>query len=98
VSPHAFTVVLVVSAAVLALWIMLRYSRFGPQTLVRAMAHAMVAMLLLRLLLPVGMDAVDASGVPAALYVKVFGVALPVFVYAFLSGGWTTRAAIDLLR
>jgi hypothetical protein len=55
-------------------------------------------MVLLQLLLPFGLDAVEASGVPAADYVKVFGIALPLFVYAFLSGGWTTRAAMGLLR
>jgi hypothetical protein len=98
VSAPAFTFVLVVGAAVLALWIMLRYSGFGPQTVVRAIVHVVLAMVLLRLLLPVGLDAVEAIGVPAAAYVKVFGVALPLFVYAFLSGGWTTRAAMGLLR
>ena len=34
------------------------------------------------------MDAIGASGIPAAAYVELFGVALPLFVYAFLSGGW----------
>jgi hypothetical protein len=89
---------LLVGAALLAFWIIVRYSGFGPQTIVQAIVHVIVAMVLLRLLLPVGLDAVDAAGVPAADYVKVFGVALPLFVYAFLSGGWTTRAAIGLLR
>jgi hypothetical protein len=28
----------------------------------------------------------------------VFGVALPLLVYAFLSGGWATRVALGLLR
>jgi phosphoglycerol transferase MdoB-like AlkP superfamily enzyme len=98
VSAPAFTLVLVVGAAVLALWIMLRYSGFGPQTVVRAIVHVVIAMVLLRLLLPVGLDAVEAIGVPAAGYVKVFGIALPLFVYAFLSGGWTSRAAMGLLR
>jgi hypothetical protein len=98
VSASTFSLVLFVSAAVLALWIMVRYSGFGPQTVVLAIVHVIVAMVLLRLLLPLALDAVDASGVPAALYVKVFGVALPLLVYAFLSGGWTTRAAMGLLR
>jgi hypothetical protein len=75
-----------------------RYSGFGPQTVALAIVHVVVAMVLLRLLLPVGLEAVDAAGLPAADYVKVFGVALPLFVYAFLSGGWMTRAAMGLLR
>jgi putative effector of murein hydrolase LrgA (UPF0299 family) len=89
---------LLVGSAVLAFWIIVRYSGFGPQTVARAVVHVIVAMVLLRLLLPVGLDVVDAAGIPAADYVQVFGVALPLFVYAFLSGGWTTRAAMGLLR
>jgi hypothetical protein len=89
---------LLVGSALLAFWIIVRYSGFGPTTIVRAIVHVIVAMVLLQLLLPVGLDAVDAAGVPAADYVQVFGVALPLFVYAFLSGGWTTRAAMGLLR
>jgi hypothetical protein len=89
---------LLVGAALLAFWIIVRYGGFGPQTVVRAIVHVIVAMVLLQLLLPFGLDAVDAAGVPAADYVQVFGVALPLFVYTFLSGGWTTRAAMGLLR
>jgi hypothetical protein len=89
---------LLVGAAALAFWIIARYSDFGPQTIVRAVVHVIVAIVLLHLLLPVGLDAVEAASVPAADYVQVFGVALPLFVYAFLSGGWTTRAAMGLLR
>jgi hypothetical protein len=97
-SAPAFTLILAIGAPVLALWIIVRYSGFGPQKLVPAVVHALVAVALLQLLLPVGLDAVDASSLPAAAYVKVFGVALPLLVYTFLSGGWTTRAALGLLR
>ena len=97
-SASTFTLYLLVGSALLAFWIIVRYSGFGPQTIVRAIVHVIVAMVLLHLLLPFGLDAVDATGVPAADYVQVFGVALPLFVYAFLSGGWTTRAAMSLLR
>jgi hypothetical protein len=98
VSAQAFTLVLTVGAALLALWILVRYGSFGPQTVMRAIVHVLVAIVLLHLLLPAALNTVDASGVPAALYVKVFGVALPLFMYAFLSGGWVTRAAMGLLR
>jgi hypothetical protein len=97
-SASTFTLFLLVGSALLAFWIIVRYSGFGPQTIVRAIVHVIVATVLLHLLLPVGLDAVDAAGIPAADYVQVFGVALPLFVYAFLSGGWTTRAAMGLLR
>jgi hypothetical protein len=97
-SASTFTLFLLVGSALLAFWVIVRYSDFGPKTIVRAIIHVVVAMVLLQSLLPVGLDAVDAAGVPAANYVQVFGVALPLFVYAVLSGGWTTRAAMSLLR
>ena len=97
-SPLAFTLVLAVGSAALALWIMQRYSSIGPQTIAKAVVHVIVAMVLLQVLLPLALGSVEASGVPAADYVKVFGIALPLFVYAFLSGGWMARAAMGLLR
>jgi VIT1/CCC1 family predicted Fe2+/Mn2+ transporter len=52
----------------------------------------------LLLVLPVAFDAISASGMPAAIYFEVFGVALPLLVYAFLTGGWTARVAMGMLR
>jgi hypothetical protein len=49
-------------------------------------------------LLPFALDAIGGSGVPGVVYFELFGVALPLFVYAFLSGGWVGRAALGLLR
>jgi hypothetical protein len=98
VSAQAFTLVLVCGAASLALWIIARYTDFGPRSVVGAIVHVVAAMVLLTVLLPPAIDAVGTSGIPAATYVQVFGVALPLLVYAFLSGGWVTRAAIGLLR
>ena len=39
-----------------------------------------------------------ALAIPGATYLQVFGVALPLLVYAFLSGGWVTRVALGMLR
>ena len=82
----------------LALWIIARFTSFGPRSVGWAAAHVVAAVVLLTLVLPPAMDAVGTSGIPAATYVQVFGVALPLFIYAFLSGGWVARAAIGLLR
>jgi hypothetical protein len=98
VSPTAFGIMLAAGAAVLALWIILRFTNFGPRTIAWAVGHAVIACVLLQVLLPPAFDAVGASGLPAALYFQVFGVALPLLVYAFLSGGWTARLAMGLLR
>ena len=84
-------------AALLAFWIMARYTTFGPRSVGWAVVHVVIACVVLRLL-PYVFEAVRASGTPAVAYVELFGVALPLFVYAFLSGGWVGRAALGLLR
>ena len=97
-SAQAFTLLLVCGAGALALWIIGRYTDFGPRSIAGAIVHVVAAIVLLMVLLPPAIDAVGAIGIPAATYVQVFGVALPLFIYAFLSGGWVTRAALGLLR
>jgi hypothetical protein len=97
VSVHAFVLALTCSAALLALWIMARYTNFGPRSVGWAIVHVVIACVVLRLL-PFGLDAVRSTGIPAVAYVELFGVALPLFIYAFLSGGWVGRAALGMLR
>ena len=96
VSTAAFAYTLVAGAALLALWILARYSRLGPRTVGWAIVHVVVSGVLLYLI-SAPFAVVEAIGVPAALWVQMFGIALPLFVYAFLSGGWVTRAAINQL-
>jgi hypothetical protein len=84
-------------AALLAFWIIARYTNFGPRSVGWAIVHVVIACVVLRLL-PLALDAIRGSGIPAVAYVELFGVALPLFVYAFLSGGWVGRAALGLLR
>jgi hypothetical protein len=96
-SVHAFVLVLLAGSALLALWILARYANFGPRTLFWAIAHVLIAMVLLQVVsVPLGL--INDSGVPAARFLCAFGVALPLFVYAFLSGGWVTRLSMGLLR
>jgi hypothetical protein len=96
-SVQAFVVALLGGSAALALWILARYSNFGPRRLFWAIAHVVVAMALLQFVsVPLGL--INSSGLPAARFLCAFGVALPLFVYAFLSGGWVTRLSIGLLR
>jgi hypothetical protein len=96
VSVQAFFYVLVTGAALLAMWILVRYAGFGPRSLFWAGAHAVVAYVLLRLV-PVVLGTIG-TGEVVARYAAVFGVVLPMFVYGFLSGGWVTRAAVGHLR
>jgi hypothetical protein len=98
VSANVFGLALAAGAAVLAVWILLRFANFGPRRIFWAVAQAAIACVLLQLLLPAAFNAITASGVPAAIYFQIFGVALPLLVYAFLAGGWTARLAMGLLR
>ena len=94
---QAFVLVLTCGAALLALWIFARFTDFGPRSLVWAVVHVIVACVLLRFV-PSLLVSTSSSSFPASRYLTVFGVALPLFVYAFLSGGWVARLAIGLLR
>jgi len=97
VSSQAFTLALVTGAGLLAAWIIARHAGLGPRSLLWGALNVIVAIVLLRLV-PVEFDAIRALHVPALPFVEVFGVALPLLVYGFLSGGWMTRIALGLLR
>lgn len=94
---QTFVIALVSGSAALAFWILARYTSFGPKTLFWAIANVLLAMLLLRLVsIPLG--AINGSSLPAVRFLDVFFVALPLFVYAFLTGGWMGRVALGMLR
>jgi hypothetical protein len=97
VGAQAFVLVLTCGAALLALWILARFAGFGPRSLVWAIVHVILACGLLWLV-PSAFPSITSSNVPATRYLIAFGIALPLFVYAFLSGGWAARVALGLLR
>lgn len=88
---------LMLGAAVLALWILWRYARFGPKSLFWALLHVVAACVVLRLL-PFLFPERGTAGIPAIVYVELFVLALPALVYAFVSGGWVARIALGMLR
>ena len=91
-SSGAFLLVLSLGAAALALWICVCVPRLGPTTLPRAFAHVVAAMAFGSLLKP-ALAGVADSGLPLALFLAVFGVALPVLTYMFVAGAWLIRTA-----
>ena len=93
---HTFVLALVCGGALLALWIIARFTNFGPRSIAWAIVHVIAACVLLRLA-RFPLAAVGGSGIPEAAYVQLFGVALPLFIYGFLSGGWIGRAALARL-
>ena len=96
-SVQVFVLLLVCASAALALWIIARFRSFGPRTILWAVVHVAIAIVLLQLV-RIPLDAVNSSNLPAARFINAFGLALPLFVYTFLSGGWVTRLALGLLR
>ncbi len=94
---QSFGLALIVGSALLAFWILWRYGGFGPKSILWAAVHAIVACVLLRSV-PYALDRIGASGAETITYVEIFGIALPVLVYGFLSGGWVARVAMGLLR
>jgi hypothetical protein len=96
-TPHGFGLVLMGCSALLALWIIARYTAFGPRTVLWAVIHAVVAFVLLRFV-PIALNSLGNSRIPGVEWIEIFGIALPLLVYGFLSSGWVARAAIGLLR
>jgi hypothetical protein len=94
---QTFVLALTCGAALLALWILTRFTNFGPRSIVWALVHVILACVLLRLV-PSALLSAISSNIAVTRYLSVFGIALPLFVYAFLSGGWVARLAIGLLR
>jgi hypothetical protein len=91
-STGTFLLVFSLGAASLALWICVRLPKLGPTRLPTAFVHVAAAMLIGALLKP-ALAGVAESGLPIAVFVAVFGVALPALTYMFVAGAWLIRAA-----
>jgi len=91
-SSASFLLAFSLGAAALALWVFVRLPKLGPANLTRAFAHVAAAMVVGALLKPV-LEGVAESGVPLAIFVAIFGVALPALTYMFVAGAWLVRAA-----
>jgi hypothetical protein len=89
-SPHSFVVVLVVGSAILAFWVGARFPALGPHRLVFAVLHLLCGLAAIRAI-PGLTNAVLALSADGAKYLVPFGVALPLFTYAFLTGLWLLR-------
>jgi len=78
-----------VAAALLALWIDVRFPALAPESLTRRVGAACVAFVLLW--------AVPIFGGSAlAVYATLFALLLPAFVAVFLAGLWLLRALRDV--
>ena len=89
-SPHSFVVVLVFASALLAFWVGARFPEFGPQRLAFAVLNLFCGLAAVRAI-PGLTDAALGMSADVARYLVPFGVALPLFTYAFLTGLWVLR-------
>jgi hypothetical protein len=91
----SLVVILLLGSALLALWTLNRFERFGPQTLGGALLAGGAGLASLTALGTV-VEGVAATGLPHAQFVIAIGLVLPVFTYFFVASGWLMRVVRDL--
>ena len=90
-----FTITLVVSAFLLAIWSDLRFERVRPTKIGWRVAHVAAACILLQV---VSVAVAPLFGDTAGMGTKLVGVLallLPVFVYTFISALWLVRTLAE---
>jgi hypothetical protein len=87
-----FVLFLCTGAAVLALWLVVRFPEFGPADLSKALLHVALSIVVLQLLVP-AIHLVGSTGLPGAQLVVSFGIVLPGLTYVFVAAAWLIRAA-----
>jgi hypothetical protein len=98
VSLGIFLLVFVTGAALLALWLNFRITRFAPAGTQRAMLHLGVSMVACQLLSPAISSLLVGTGSPVLRMVALLGVTLPALVYAILSVIWMIAQVQGTLR
>jgi hypothetical protein len=92
-----FVLLLCTGAALLALWLVVRFPDFGPDDMTKALLHVAISMVVLQLLVP-GIHFVRGTDLPGAEFAASFGIVLPGLTYVFLSAAWLIRATGSRLR
>ena len=97
-SGAGFGIVLAVGAALVALWIDLRWEQRRPESPMRRMGHSFAAYGIVRLV-SVATVHLGGDGTPLGQRVAVlFLLFTPGLVYAFLAGIWVLRSLADAVR
>lgn len=90
-----FTITLVVSAFLLAVWSDLRFERLRPAKIGWRVAHVAAACFLLQVVsVSIAPLFADTAGMGTKL-VGVLALLLPVFVYTFVSALWLVRTLTE---
>jgi hypothetical protein len=93
-----FSVLFVVGAAVVAMWIVVRYPERAPTGFRRAMIHVVVSIVGMEVISPLLQHDVASTPQPLRLYLALFGVLLPTLIYRFVATIWLLRLATGSLR
>jgi len=96
-SMTTFVLFLCTAAAVLALWLVVRFPERGPDDVTKALLHVAFSVLVLQLLVP-AIHVVGGTGVPGAQLIVSFGIVLPGLTYVFLAAAWMIKAAQSRLQ
>jgi hypothetical protein len=94
ISLSAFLHVELVAAAVLALWVVARYPKFGPKSLRSATAVAVIALLVMQI---ASFGVGPMIRLPHGMFAALFGCTLPSFFAAFLAAAWLMRVLAGAL-
>lgn len=89
-SPHTFVLILVLGSAAIAFWVGARFPSAGPSTLSHCLLNLLAGVAAIRAIPGLTNALVDVSA-ELARFLAPFGVALPLFTYAFLTGLWLMR-------
>ncbi len=89
-SPHSFVLVLVLASAVLAFWLGARFPNLGPTTHAFGVLHLLCGFAAVRAISGLT-NASLAFSPEVTRFLAPFGIALPLFTYAFLTGFWLMR-------
>ncbi len=90
-SPAIFLLLLALGAAVIAVWIDLRFPGLAPGTLGANFVHAALAFVALTIV-PVAIDPMFSNGQSLIVQlVALFGILFAVLVYAFLALVWLVK-------
>ena len=93
-----FSVLFIAAAAVVAIWIVVRFPERAPTEFRRALIHFGVSMVGMYLISPILRHDLAALPQPFQLYLSLFGVLLPALTYRFVATIWLLRLATGSLR
>lgn len=96
-SMTTFVLFLCAGSAAIALWLVARFPKLGPEDVTKAVLHVAVSVVVLQLLVP-AIHMVASTGVPGAQFVVSFGIVLPGLTYVFVAAGWLIKASAGRLQ